>query len=110
MDNIENEIHDMLFKNLQSKSEDFNVKQGKLIEYKITPDMLKKAYFVMLDGIICKDRLNLTKESKDNPKVNMADLNFIIGINGHLLYTVKPEVARAEKPAMRLQKNKQYRM
>ena len=47
--------------------------------------------------------------SKDNPKVNMADLNFIIGINGHLLYTVKPEVARAEKPAMRLQKNKQYR-
>ena len=109
MDNIENEIHDMLFKNLQSKSSDFNVKQGKLIEYKITPDMLKKAYFVMLDGIICKDRLNLTKESKDNPKVNMSDLNFIIGINGHLLYTIKPEVARAEKPAMRLQKNKQYR-
>lgn len=109
MDNIPKEIHDLLYKNLQNKSSEFNSKQDKLIEYKITPEMLKKAYFVMLDGVICKDRLNLTRESKDNPKVNMADLNFIIGINGHLLYTVKPEVARAEKPAMRLQKNKQYR-
>lgn len=108
--NVPKEVQDMLFKSLENKSTDFSKKQDKLKEYKITAEMLKKAYFVMLDGEIIKDRLCLTLGSGANPKVNMTDLNIIIGINGHLLYTEVPEKVVQKKPPLRLNNKKNYRM
>ena len=108
--NVPKEVQDMLFKSLENKSTDFSRKQDKVKEYKLTAEMLKKAYFVMLDGEIIKDRLCLTLGSGTNPKVNMSDLNIIIGVNGHLLYTEVPEKVVQKKPPLRLNNKKNYRM
>lgn len=106
---IADTIQQALFKTVSENANRGKSKQNKLKEYKITEEQVRFAEFIMLDGVICKDRADMSKTKGNLDKINMAEHSVIIGVNGHILYTAIGQVAKVQKPKLRLPKDKQYR-
>ena len=64
------------------------LKEQKIKEYKLTDEAVRLASFIILDGIVCKDRWDFSTGSYigESP-MNVTNTNLIIGYNGHLIYT-----------------------
>lgn len=60
----------------------------KLKEYGITYHQLQICSYICLDNVIIKDRWGLSylPQSEKQMKIDMSNIDVIIGINGHILY------------------------
>lgn len=61
----------------------------KIKEYKITEEQLCNCSYICLDGVIVKDRWGLAylPQQDKQMKIDMSNIDVIIGINGHILYS-----------------------
>ena len=70
--------------------------QNKIKEYKLTDTAVRLASFIVLDGLVCKDRWNF----ETGPDVffktprDVTNTNIIIGYNGHLMFTSGQNIAK----------------
>ena len=72
-----------------SYTSSLEIRENKLKEYKLSENAKRNASFIILDGIVCKDRWDF-ENGLDWPfkePIDVTETNLIIGCNGHLMFT-----------------------